>query len=96
MSAVTSLAPRPSTMSRAKPIARSIVFIVDDDISVRESREPLIADAGWRPAVFDSAEEILTRARELAPSAASFAEFMNMAARLGHTVAGMGDSDGGY
>jgi len=46
--------------------------------------------------VFDSAEDLLTRPRELAPSAASFAELVNMAARLGHTVAGMGDSDGGY
>jgi FixJ family two-component response regulator len=51
-------------MSRVTPI----VFIVDDDISVRESLEPLIACAGWRPEVCASAQEFLTRPRPVAPS----------------------------
>jgi FixJ family two-component response regulator len=40
---------------------KPVVFIVDDDISVRESLEPLIADAGWQPEVFASAQEFLAR-----------------------------------
>jgi FixJ family two-component response regulator len=45
-----------------------IVFIVDDDISVRESLELLIADAGWQPQVFASAQAFLGRPRALLPS----------------------------
>jgi FixJ family two-component response regulator len=45
-----------------------IVFIVDDDVSVRESLEPLIEHAGWRPEVFASAEDFLVRTRPAAPS----------------------------
>jgi hypothetical protein len=33
----------------AKPEAAPIVFVVDDDISVRESLDALIRDEGWRP-----------------------------------------------
>lgn len=36
-----------------------VVYIVDGDISVRESLESLIATAGWRPEVFASAQEFL-------------------------------------
>lgn len=45
-----------------------IVFIVDDDISVRESLEALIRDAGWQPEVFDSAQGFLARPRMFSPS----------------------------
>lgn len=55
-------------MPGATSIATPMVFIVDDDISVRESLEPLIADAGWRPVVFASAQEFLDRPRERVPS----------------------------
>jgi FixJ family two-component response regulator len=55
-------------MSRVTPIARPIVYIVDDDVSVRESLEGLIAEAGWRPEAFASAEEFLAHTRELVPS----------------------------
>lgn len=44
------------------------VFVVDDDVSVRESLELLIQSAGWRPEVFASAQEFLSRARSLGPS----------------------------
>jgi FixJ family two-component response regulator len=45
-------------MSPATPI----VFVVDDDISVRESLEALIRFAGWQPEIFASAQEFLSRA----------------------------------
>src|SRR5918912_1866915 len=45
-----------------------IVFVVDDDVSVRESLEMLIRSAGWQPETFASAQEFLARARIDAPS----------------------------
>ena len=47
---------------------RPIVFIVDDDVSVRESLELLIRCAGWQPETFASAQEFLARPRVLVPS----------------------------
>jgi len=47
---------------------KPIVFVVDDDISVRESLELLISVAGWQPETFASAEEFLARPRALTPS----------------------------
>ncbi|HTJ63848.1 MAG TPA: response regulator transcription factor [Alphaproteobacteria bacterium] len=48
--------------------ATPIVFIVDDDISVRESLELLIASAGWQPVAFASAQAFLLRPRAAVPS----------------------------
>src|SRR5438034_613943 len=48
--------------------AAPLVFVVDDDISVRESLELLIQAAGWKSETFASAEEFLARPRVLAPS----------------------------
>jgi len=45
----------------AKSQQKPIVFVVDDDISVRESTELLIKFAGWQPATVASAEEFLSR-----------------------------------
>jgi FixJ family two-component response regulator len=45
-----------------------IVFVVDDDVSVRESLELLIRCEGWQPETFASAQEFLSRPRALAPS----------------------------
>ena len=45
-----------------------IVFVVDDDISVRESLEALVRCAGWQPETFASAQEFLSRPRVLVPS----------------------------
>jgi FixJ family two-component response regulator len=56
--------PRPSYV----PDTRPIVFVVDDDISVRESLEAMIQSAGWQPHAFASAQEFLAHPRELAPS----------------------------
>ena len=55
---------RPTPKSQHKPV----VFVVDDDISVRESLELLIKFAGWQPETFESAEEFLARPRAFAPS----------------------------
>jgi FixJ family two-component response regulator len=44
------------------------VFIVDDDVSVRESLELLIRNQNWRPEPFSSAQEFLSCPRILAPS----------------------------
>ncbi len=44
------------------------VFVVDDDISVRESLELLIRTEGWHPETFTSAHEFLARPRLFAPS----------------------------
>ena len=59
---------RPSSLSSAAPTARPLVFVVDDDVSVRESLELLIVKAGWRPEAFASAEEFLVRPRDSVPS----------------------------
>jgi FixJ family two-component response regulator len=45
-----------------------VVFVVDDDVSVRESLELLIRSAGWQAETFVSAEQFLAHARVLAPS----------------------------
>src|SRR6202020_581121 len=55
---------RPSLMLQATPI----VFVVDDDISIRESLELLIRCAGWQPETVPSAQEFLSHPRELVPS----------------------------
>jgi FixJ family two-component response regulator len=46
----------------------STVFVVDDDISIRESLEPLIVRAGWRPQLLASAQEFLASPRPTSPS----------------------------
>jgi FixJ family two-component response regulator len=47
---------------------RPIVFVVDDDISVRESLELLVKFAGWQPETFASAAEFLAHPRTATPS----------------------------
>lgn len=56
------------TSGSAPRRAASIVFVVDDDISVRESLELLIKYAGWKPETFASAQEFLGRPKGLVPS----------------------------
>src|SRR2546421_7364047 len=61
-----------SAPSQSKPSPKShttpIVFVVDDDISVRESLELLIRSEGWEPETFALAQEFLAHPRKLAPS----------------------------
>jgi FixJ family two-component response regulator len=45
-----------------------IVYIVDDDISVREALEALIQETGWRPTAFASARDFLAHPRASGPS----------------------------
>ena len=51
-------------MSETAPI----VFVVDDDISVRESLELLIRHEGWQPRLFSSAKDFLVLPRTSSPS----------------------------
>jgi FixJ family two-component response regulator len=46
----------------------AMVFVVDDDVSVRESLELLIRSAGWQPETFNSAQEFLARPRTSLPN----------------------------
>lgn len=49
------------------PSPKPIVFIVDDDVSVRESIELLVIEAGWKPELFTRASEFVGRARVSVP-----------------------------
>jgi FixJ family two-component response regulator len=53
-----------SPMATAKPI----VFVVDDDVWIRESLQTLLHDEGWHPETFASAQEFLDRPRAFTPS----------------------------
>ena len=50
-------------MSKLTPV----VFVVDDDVSVRESLEALIATAGWRTKAFASALDFLDNCHDTSP-----------------------------
>jgi FixJ family two-component response regulator len=62
---------RPAAAGRHEDVtvadAPPIVFVVDDDVSVRESLELLIATAGWQPETFASAHDFLARPRAAVP-----------------------------
>jgi FixJ family two-component response regulator len=55
--AASSTAPDTNSLTHARPI----VFVVDDDVSVRESLRLLIESAGWQAELFASAREFLAR-----------------------------------
>jgi FixJ family two-component response regulator len=44
-----------------------IVYIVDDDVSVRESLELLVRNENWKPEIFATAHEFLNHPRTLVP-----------------------------
>jgi FixJ family two-component response regulator len=50
------------------PAPTPIVFVIDDDVSVRESLELLVRYEGWQAETFASADEFLARPREFVPS----------------------------
>jgi FixJ family two-component response regulator len=63
----------PSVVARGVEVismadVNGIVFVVDDDISVRESLELLLRDAGWQPHLFESAQRFLDYPRATVPS----------------------------
>jgi FixJ family two-component response regulator len=51
-------------MSAAMPV----VYVVDDDVSVRESLELVIRHAGWQPVLLESAQAFLAQPRPAGPS----------------------------
>jgi FixJ family two-component response regulator len=51
-------------VSKATPV----VFVVDDDVSVRESLEALIETAGWRTKTFATALDFLDNSPDTSPS----------------------------
>jgi FixJ family two-component response regulator len=53
-----------SPMSGTVPV----VYVVDDDVSVRESLELLIRNAGWRAELFESAQQFLSCPKVTVPS----------------------------
>jgi len=55
-------------MQPTMPDAQGIVFVVDDDASVREALQRLVRSAGLSVEAFASAEEFLNRPRADAPS----------------------------
>jgi len=67
MSTITTMAGTHVRTSGA-PADTPIVFVVDDDVSVRESLELLIETTGWRPETSASAQEFLARPRAMVPS----------------------------
>ncbi len=65
MIAVNALPDQSRARGRAPATPR--VFVVDDDVSIRESVELLIHSAGWEPVLCASAMEFLSRPRALGP-----------------------------
>jgi FixJ family two-component response regulator len=59
-----------SMETRARPVTTlsPTVFVVDDDVSVRESLEALIRAAGWQTETFDCAQQFLAHPRSVTPS----------------------------
>jgi FixJ family two-component response regulator len=55
-------------MTTVAPNPTPLVFIVDDDFSVRESLDLLIRTAGWQPETYASAQAFLARDRVRSPS----------------------------
>ena len=64
------LAIEPGDGARSASVSNEgpIVYVVDDDVSVRESLELLIRSAGWQPEVFESAQAFLDRPRTPVPN----------------------------
>jgi FixJ family two-component response regulator len=59
---------RDFSTSRTSMATTPVVFIVDEDATVRESLELLIETSGWRAETFASAEEFLARPPAIVPS----------------------------
>jgi FixJ family two-component response regulator len=49
------------------PDPTPVVYVVDDDVSMRESLEGMVAESGFEPAVFGSAQEFLRYSRQPVP-----------------------------
>lgn len=58
----------PELKRPAKPNMAPVVFVIDDDVSVRESIELMMCSVGRRVETFGTAEEFLARERPRCPS----------------------------
>ena len=67
MTPFTTIDRRPHRTSGGAP-TMPIVFVVDDDASVRESVDLLIQTEGWKAETFASAQEFMARPRAVGPS----------------------------
>src|ERR1700720_841294 len=65
-----SLASAPAYQLSSPPMSHAtpIVFVVDDDVSVREWLELLLRPAGWQPETFAFAQEFLPRRPVFGPT----------------------------
>jgi FixJ family two-component response regulator len=69
MTNMTMITTVPDHLATSRRSAKTpIVFVVDDDVSVRESLELLIETSGWRAELFASAKDFLARSRASVPS----------------------------
>src|ERR1700722_13759943 len=57
-----------TTGQTAKELTDALVFVVDDDVSVREALKGLIRSAGLRVETFSSAEEFLRQNLQAVPA----------------------------
>jgi FixJ family two-component response regulator len=64
MRVTSSTGPGPAPAAGATPV----IFVIDDDLSVRESLDLLIRSAGWQVETFASGHDFLARPRLHAPS----------------------------
>jgi FixJ family two-component response regulator len=56
------------SIKESMPESKAIVFVVDDDVSMREALESLIRSAGFRVETFASAQDFLARRRADGPA----------------------------
>lgn len=59
---------RPGTGALGVAEPQPVVYVVDDDVSLREALQAMVAESGFRPEVFASAQEFLKHARQPVPS----------------------------
>jgi FixJ family two-component response regulator len=59
---------RPGTGALGASESKPIVYVVDDDVSLREALQAMVAESGFRPEVFASAEEFLKYSRQPVPA----------------------------
>jgi len=58
---------RQGTSGISPPDPKPVVYVVDDDVSLRESLQAMVAESGFHPEVFASAEEFLRHSRQPLP-----------------------------
>jgi FixJ family two-component response regulator len=58
---------RQGTSVMSPPEPKPVVYVVDDDVSLRESLQAMVAESGFHPEVFASAEEFLRHSRQPLP-----------------------------